>query len=85
MIDALAELVAWDSECLRFIGGKDSGGYGSFRGRGAHRAMFKEIHGSIPDGLEIDHLCGVRDCVLPDHLEAVTKQENMRRMWGARR
>ena len=27
----------------------------------------------------IDHLCGVRCCVNPDHLEPVTTQENIRR------
>jgi hypothetical protein len=35
--------------------------------------------GVIPDGLELDHLCCVNACVRPDHLEAVTKKENMRR------
>ena len=32
--------------------------------------------GPIPDGLYLDHLCRVRDCVAPDHLEAVTNREN---------
>lgn len=45
----------------------------------AHRVAY-EIHvGPIPDGLEIDHLCRVRCCVNPDHLEPVTHRENMRR------
>ena len=39
-------------------------------------------YGPIPDGCEIDHLCGVRPCVRPDHLEAVTHTDNVRR--GAR-
>jgi hypothetical protein len=30
--------------------------------------------------LQIDHLCNVRNCVNPAHLEAVTAHENMRRM-----
>ena len=34
---------------------------------------------SIPDGHEIDHLCKNTLCVRPDHLEAVTHRENMRR------
>ena len=32
--------------------------------------------GPIPEGLHIDHLCFVRLCVNPDHLEPVTLHEN---------
>jgi hypothetical protein len=46
---------------------------------GAHEASYRLFIGDIADGLEIDHLCRVRNCVRPDHLEAVTHQENMRR------
>jgi hypothetical protein len=35
----------------------------------------------IPNGLEVDHLCRMRWCVNPDHLELVTHQENIRRHW----
>jgi hypothetical protein len=45
----------------------------------AHRIAYEEMRGPIPEGLEIDHLCRVRCCVNPDHLEAVTKSENIRR------
>jgi hypothetical protein len=38
----------------------------------------------IPDGLEIDHLCRNKKCVAPKHLEPVTREENIRRMWIAR-
>jgi hypothetical protein len=45
----------------------------------AHRLSFELVHGAIPAGLELDHLCRVRSCVAVDHLEAVTHAENMRR------
>lgn len=44
-----------------------------------HRLSHELFIGPIPDGLEIDHLCRVRHCVNPDHLEAVTHAENLRR------
>jgi hypothetical protein len=40
---------------------------------------YEWLVGPIPDGFQIDHLCRVRNCVAPDHLEAVTQQENLRR------
>lgn len=45
----------------------------------AHRYFYELHKGPIPDGLHIDHLCRNRKCVNPDHLEAVTCQENIRR------
>lgn len=67
--------------CWLWTGTKHSSGrtgYGWFRGRAlAHRASY-EIHvGPIPRGLQIDHLCRVRRCVNPAHLEAVTPKVNI--------
>jgi len=45
----------------------------------AHRWAYETCVGSINDGLQIDHLCRVRECVNPDHLQPVTHAENMRR------
>src|SRR5216683_6645346 len=42
----------------------------------AHRVSYELHKGKIPYGLEIDHLCKVRCCVNPDHLEAGTSIEN---------
>lgn len=54
-------------------------GYGWFRRRGAHRVAYELAVGPIPDGLVIDHLCRVKLCVRPDHLEPVTNRENVLR------
>ena len=45
----------------------------------AHRWYYEKYKGPIPEGLFIDHICGVRHCVNPNHLEAVTTSENTRR------
>lgn len=58
-------------------------GYGQVRTpRGtayAHRVVYEIYKGEIPEGLHIDHLCRNRGCVNPDHLEAVSCLENIRR------
>ncbi|MBS69355.1 MAG: hypothetical protein CMK98_13615 [Pseudomonas sp.] len=45
----------------------------------AHRFSYELHFGPIPDGFDIDHLCRVRSCVNPAHLEAVTHAVNCRR------
>jgi HNH endonuclease len=71
--------------CWLWTGAKVTGtGYGSIvmgdrSAYMAHRLSYEWHVGPIPDGYVIDHLCGVRNCVRPEHLEAVTTRENLRR------
>jgi HNH endonuclease len=51
----------------------------------AHRWLYEIIIGPIGDELKLDHLCRVKRCVNPDHLEAVTQSVNVKRDWEARR
>lgn len=45
----------------------------------AHRVIYELTKGRVDSSLEMDHLCRVRHCVNPDHLEPVTNRENQRR------
>lgn len=58
----------------------DREGYGlSWRGRTrrrAHLAVYEELVGYVPAGLELDHECRNRRCVNPNHLEPVTRSVN---------
>ena len=70
-------------ECWIWQACTGTNGYGLFRVDGrmfkAHRFAYELFVGPIPDGLELDHLCRVRTCVNPEHLDPVTHAENVRR------
>jgi HNH endonuclease len=53
--------------------------------RFGHVIVYEHFYGKIPDNLEIDHKCERRACLNPDHLEAVTHTENVRRAVNARK
>lgn len=69
--------------CWEWQGSKTRHGYGLIGRNGttttAHRVYFEHFGGVIPEGWEVDHLCGNRGCVNPNHLESVTKHENTQR------
>ncbi len=54
----------------------DHGAQKSYR---AHRFVYEMHNGPIPEGLTLDHLCRVRACVNPEHLDPVTQGDNVRR------
>jgi HNH endonuclease len=69
-----------DSECWLWVGHIAKTGYAAFGGQKwaglAHRFSYVTFVSEIPKGLQLDHLCRIRHCVNPDHLEAVTPQVN---------
>lgn len=85
-LDRLFAKVAWPSSwdaCWLWAAGRTQAGYGQLRMGGkvtyGHRVAYEAAYGPIPNGFQIDHLCRVRHCVNPLHLEAVTQVENLRR------
>lgn len=69
--------------CWKWHGYRNVGGYGVIRAGGfnqvAHRLIYKRLVGPIGRGLVLDHLCRVRRCVNPLHLEPVSQRENVLR------
>lgn len=68
-------------ECKLWTGPLDRDGYGSFyfrkKGRRAHRVAYFSVHGPIPDGMVVDHICKKRHCVQPNHLRLMTMIDNV--------
>lgn len=64
--------------CWLWTGGVGSSGYGNFGKptKLAHRVSYELEIGPIPEGMQLDHLCRVRTCVNPAHLEPVTARVN---------
>ena len=61
-----------NNECWLYAGRINSNGYGILNDRYVHRIMWEQYNDKIPDGMQIDHLCRVRQCINPDHLEPVS-------------
>jgi HNH endonuclease len=80
VVDAQSGCWIWKSK-------PDQNGYGRYRfdskllraNVAAHRVSYLLHIGNIPEGLVIDHVCRVRNCVNPEHLEVVSQKENVRR------
>lgn len=78
-----------ENGCWLWTGCLDDSGYAAMSIRRktvrVHVFTYTKKYGPIPAGKEIDHLCRIRRCINPDHLEPVTSQENTRRgaRWGA--
>lgn len=58
-----------------YPGFTDSDGHFTY----AHRFMYENTFGAIPDGWHIHHVCGNRKCIRPEHLEALSPEEHRAR------
>lgn len=69
------------SDCWLWQANIHANGYGKFKSDSgktllAHRFSYERAYGAISPDLQIDHLCRVRSCVNPSHLEQVTAKVN---------
>lgn len=90
--DRITTNVVVIGECWIWTGFCNPRGYGTIHFVGAdggpkttrliHRAVYELLVGPIPEGLTLDHLCRVRNCINPAHLEPVSNRTNILRGVG---
>lgn len=81
------KIVIDDNCCWLWTAAKKPEGYGVFTTRAgkvkktwnAHIFSYEHIVGLVPRGLQLDHLCRIRHCVNPSHLEPVSARTNLLR------
>lgn len=87
VVQFMTKVTRTDAGCWLWHGTTNVQGYGMVyyrqdgkrTGTTAHRWLWQAIHGKLDRQLELDHLCRVRNCVCPDHVEPVTHRQNMER------
>jgi HNH endonuclease len=69
------------SGCLLYMGRLDENGYARISCQGKNRigsdAVYEMVHGTLPEGYEVDHICHIRRCVEPTHLRLLTHRLNV--------
>lgn len=92
-VQALLDQIDRSGHCHVWLGTTDRDGYGIIRWNGnwarVHRLVWEFANGPVPldskgKALDLDHLCRNRLCSKLDHLEPVTRSENVKRMWAYR-
>jgi len=83
-VSELVDMSAGPDECWPWLGFIENHGYGRVRRDGrfilAHRFVYEEMVGAIPDDLDLLHSCDSPPCCNPSHLFPGTHQDNMRDM-----
>lgn len=73
----------YESPCWLWTGALTGNKYSriviNYKSLYGHRYFYTYYKGPVPEGLVIDHLCKIRHCCNPDHLEAVSQKENVAR------
>lgn len=74
-------ILVQEDGCWIWTGARLANGYGVVkhekRNQVVHRVVYNMLVGPVPAGLELDHLCNVKGCCNPAHLEPVTHFENV--------
>ncbi len=68
------------TKCWIWQGAKFNTGYGALRRKGkqltAHRVFYETVYGSLGDR-DLHHLCYVRPCVNPAHMQVASRRRHM--------
>lgn len=86
--EGLIEKVMSNGTTRKSRGSRGGPGYRHTRYNGTtiymHRLIWEHVNGVIPDGMEIDHINGVRDDNRITNLRLVTRSQNLQNQWFAR-
>jgi hypothetical protein len=81
--DRIADRIDAVGPCWLWQGSTNPTGYGWVWADGknhrVHRYVYEQLVEPIPEGMTLDHLCRVRHCTNPDHLEVVGRGANVLR------
>lgn len=84
--EAFLSRIKWQGFCLVYEGGNCRQGYGRISVNGkrmkAHRYAWERERGTIPAGMEVDHVCHNEACVNINHLRLATRSENQTNLSG---
>lgn len=64
--------ITMDTPCIIQTDGRDmESGYAMIGKKPAYKVLYKSLHGDVPKGYHIHHICRNKLCVNVDHLHAI--------------